>query len=75
MIRFRLREVMAEKAFRDGKAVTINDVAAATGISRNTLSKIANEKGCSTITSNVDLLCTYFDCRVEDLMYHEKGEQ
>ncbi|GAC14504.1 hypothetical protein GLIP_1876 [Aliiglaciecola lipolytica E3] len=33
-----------------------------------TLSKIANKKGYSTVTDNIDKLCAYFGCKVNDLV-------
>jgi DNA-binding Xre family transcriptional regulator len=70
LIRIRLKEVLAEKEFHDGRVITLNEVSKATGIHRATLSKIANEKGCNTGTDNIDALCNYFECRVEDLLVH-----
>lgn len=67
MIRFRLTELIAEKAFRERRVVSLAEVAEATGIHRATLSKIANHPGASTVTSNLDKLCKYFDCKLEDL--------
>jgi len=37
---------------------------------RTTLSKILNLKGYSTGTDVLDKLCTYFECRVEELIEH-----
>ena len=70
MIRFKLGEVMEKKRFAGGKRFSITDVAAATGLSRVTLSKILNQKGYGTGTDTIDRLCLYFGCRVEDLMEH-----
>ena len=53
---------------RRRKSVTIKDVAEATGINRMTLSKIANHKGYSTVTDNLDKLCAYFECEISDLV-------
>lgn len=54
----------------DGKRFSITDVAAATGLSRVTLSKILNQKGYGTGTDTIDRLCEFFGCKVEDLMEH-----
>lgn len=70
MIRFKLAEVMEKKRFADGKRFSITDIAAATGLSRVTLSKILNQKGYGTGTDTIDRLCQFFGCRVEDLMEH-----
>lgn len=68
MIRFRLKELMAELEFQQGRVVSLQEVAQATGIHRATLSKIANERGYNTGTENVDRLCQFFKCRVEQLL-------
>ena len=44
------------------------DLSEATGINRGTLSRMVNQRGYSTVTNNVDLLCKYFSCQVSDLM-------
>lgn len=74
MIRFRLAEVMAEYAFRHGKRVEWKDVAEATGVHRSTLSKLLNVRGYNASIDSIDRLCTYFQCRVEDLMVHVPDE-
>lgn len=68
MIRFRLRELMAERQFREGKVITVADVAEATGIHRVTLSRILNQRGYATRTDIVEKLCRYFDCEVGEFM-------
>ena len=70
MIRFRLKELLADKGFRERRVVTITEVADATGINRMTLSKIANHAGYSTVTDNLDKRCAYFGCRLEQLAEH-----
>lgn len=60
MIRFRLKELIADKEFREGRVVTLAEVSKETGIHRATLSKIAHERGYNTGTDNVDRLCQYF---------------
>lgn len=68
MIRFRLRELMAERQFREGRVITVADVAEATGIHRVTLSRILNQRGYATRTDIVEKLCRYFECEVGDFM-------
>lgn len=43
------------------------EVSEATGINRVTLSKMVNQRGYSTVTDNLDRLCKFFNCRVEQL--------
>lgn len=70
MIRFRLKELLADKGFRERRVVTLAEVAEATGIHRITLSKIANHVGYNTGTDNLDKLCEYFACALEDVAQH-----
>jgi len=74
MIRFRLKELIAEKEFSEGRRVTLDEIAAATHIHRTTLSKIANKKGYNTTTDNLDRLCQFFACRIEDLAQYVGDE-
>jgi len=50
MIRFRLKELLAEKGFQENRRVTLDEVSQATSIHRTTLSKIANQRGYNTGT-------------------------
>lgn len=75
MIRFRVRELIAEKAFRDGSRLTITDVSAATGIARRVLSSLVNERGYNTGTDNVDRLCRYFRCQAGDVILYVPDEE
>lgn len=70
MIRFRLKELIADKGFQEGRRVTIDEVAKETDIHRTTLSKIANQKGYKTNTEVLDKLCTFFGVEVGDVAQH-----
>ncbi|PQA41821.1 helix-turn-helix domain-containing protein [Amnimonas aquatica] len=74
MIRFRLRERMADLSFREGRVVSLLEVAEATGLARSTLNRIANVRGYSTSTDVIDKLCSYFGCSVADLVEHLSDE-
>ena len=74
MIRFKLAEQIEKKQFKESRRITIQEVAEATGVNRMTLSKILNHKGHSTGTDTLDRLCTYFGCRIEDLVEHIPNE-
>ena len=74
MIRFRLKEVLADKEFRESRRVTWDEVANATSIHRTTLSKLANQRGYNTTTDVLDKLCTYFGCELSDLALHLPDE-
>ena len=72
MIRYRLRELIADKAFKEDRVLTIAEVAEGAQVHRATLSKIVNERGYSTSTEIIDKLCSYFDVGVADVMEHVK---
>jgi putative transcriptional regulator len=75
MIRFRLREVIAEREFQSGKRITQEEIYLATGIHRTTLSKISGQRGYNTTTDNIDKLCRFLGCKVEDLMQYIPDEE
>ena len=70
MIRFRLKEMIADKEFKEGKRISIEAISKETGIHRSTISRITGQKGYNTTTDNIDKLCDYFDCPVEKIMEH-----
>ncbi len=72
MIRFRLKELIAEKEFQDGKRLTLEQVAKDTGIHRTTLSKIANNKGYNATTDILDKLCEYFEVELSQVAEYIK---
>lgn len=67
MIRFYLHKMISEKQFKEGRRITMAEITEATGINRVTLSKMINQKGYSTVTDNLDKLCKFFDCKLEDI--------
>jgi DNA-binding Xre family transcriptional regulator len=73
MLRFRLKELLAEKEFREGRVITMVEVADATGIHRMTLSKLSNHRGYNATADVLDRLCSYFGCRIEQLVEHIPG--
>ena len=70
MLRFKLKERIADLAFRERRRVTIQEIAEATGLNRMTLSKLANHHGSNVHSDAIDRLCTYFGCRIEELVEH-----
>ena len=70
MIRVKLKEILAEKEFRDGHTITMKDVAEATGIHPVTLSKIAKNQGYNPSLELINRLCNYFHCDVQTILVH-----
>jgi len=68
MLRYKLKERIADKEFRERRRVTIQEIARETGITRNTLSKLLNQHGASVRTENLDRLCAYFGCGLGELV-------
>ncbi len=70
MIRFRLSELIAEKAFKERRALSLTEVADQSGVHRATLSKMANQPGANIGTDIIDKLCKYFGCQPGDLLMY-----
>ena len=68
MLRFKIKQLLEKREFDENRRITINELAETTGINRMTLSKIINHRGYSTVTDNLDKLCAFFQCKVEDLV-------
>ena len=67
MIRFRLKELIADKEFKEGRRVSMEEVSSATGIHRTTLSRIANQKGYNATTEVLDKLCAFFQVSIDKI--------
>jgi putative transcriptional regulator len=68
MIRFRLQERLADLGFRLQRRVTLDEVAAATNIHRTTLSRMNKPTGANVTTDNLDRLCYYLGCTLNELV-------
>lgn len=68
MIRVVFKQLLDEKSFRERTRITVSDVCRETGISRATLTRIANIPGYNTNTDTLNSLCRYFDCEPGDLL-------
>ena len=74
MIRFKLQERMADFAFARGRRVTMDEVAAATGIHRATLSRMNKPLGANITTDNLDRLCFFLGCTLNELVEYIRSE-
>jgi len=70
MLRFRLKELLAEKEFRERRVITLIEVAEGTGIHRMTLSRLSNNKDANPTADVLDKLCSYFGCTMNQLVEH-----
>lgn len=70
MVKFKLKELM-EKHNNIGQ----RELSRETGIRQATIGDYVNNKAKHISVENLDILCTYFNCEVEDIVEHEKIEQ
>jgi putative transcriptional regulator len=70
VIRFKLAEQLEKKPIHDSRRIAMQEVSDATGINRSTPPKILNHKGYGTGTDVPDRLCSWRECRREDLAEH-----
>ena len=75
MIRFKLKEMLSEKAFREGKRINLDELSEATGVNKSTLSRISSVRGYNTTTDNIDKLCRFFGCSVDKLLEYVPDEE
>lgn len=68
MIRVHFKKLLDDKSFEAKRRITLNEVAEVTGISRATLTRVANVPGYNTNTDTLDALCKYFDCSPGELL-------
>ena len=66
-IKFKVKERIADKEFRERRVLQIKEIAEATGIHRVTLSKLANNKEYNVGIDTIEKLCAYFQCGIGDI--------
>lgn len=74
MIRFKLQELLIAKGYQESRRVTLEEVAAATGIHRTTLSRLSSPRGANVTSDNLDRLCFYFGCQLHELAVYEPSD-
>ena len=71
-IKFRIAELIAEKERKTGENLTYAVIYEKTGISPNTLSKMAQGKAKMIGVSTLSRLLDYFGCEVGGLIVYEQ---
>lgn len=66
MIKIKLRELMWDRE------VTAVEIQRVTGIGANTISYIIHGKHTNLTLDTIDKLCTFFDCKLTDLLEFRK---
>lgn len=75
MIRILLIKLLDEKSFREKRRITLSEVSEKTGISRATLTRIANVPGNVTNTDTINALCKYFECEPGELLSYIEDQE
>lgn len=75
MIRFHLKKLMSDWEFREGRRLSIGELAEKSQVTRPTLSRILNQRGYNTTTDNIGRLCAFFGCRVEDIVEYVSDDE
>ena len=70
MIQCRLRELMGAKGRQERRRITYDDILAQTGVNKNTLTRLANDRAGMVGISVIDRLCAYFGCQPGDLFIY-----
>ena len=74
MIQCRLRELMAAKSRQERGRITYDNIRAATGVNKNNLTRLANDRAGMVALSTIDRLCAYFECQPGDLFIYTTDE-
>ena len=72
MLRFKLKERIADREFKEKRRISLIEVAEKTGIGRITLSRMLNH-GTNVRSDTLERLCAYFECRIEELVEYIPG--
>ncbi|WP_369681999.1 helix-turn-helix domain-containing protein [Malonomonas rubra] len=68
MIRFHLKKLISDWEYDKGRHLSITELSKETGVNRSSLSRIASQKGYNTTTDNLNRICLFFGCKIEDLV-------
>jgi putative transcriptional regulator len=74
MIKVNLAQKILDKSAKEGRRLSIDEVARACGVSRITLLRLKSDPSRSTSTDIINKLCVYFECSPGDLLLFEKDE-
>jgi putative transcriptional regulator len=68
VIRYHLKHLIADMELRLGRRVSLGEISERTGIHLSTLSRIANQKAANTTVGNLERICQFFGCEIQDLV-------
>ena len=70
MIQCRMRELIGLKARVEHRRITYEDIQSGSGVNKNTIVKLANDRAAMVGMSVIDRLCAYFDCQPGDIFVY-----
>lgn len=74
-VKSRLKELIARKEQVTGERIQQQDIAKATGLDANTISRWMSPKPFTKMDLKpVERLCRYLDCEIGDLLYFDKSQ-
>jgi len=68
MITLQLIDLIASRKTRWGRNVTLTEISSKSGISRMTLHRMLGQADYSYRTHQLDKLCAFFECEIQDLV-------
>lgn len=69
MVIYKFRQLLEEKERREGRRITLEEVAKSAGITRQTITQMTNPGKEHNVTMKVvERLCKYFGCKIEELV-------
>lgn len=74
-IKFKLKELIGEKEFRERRVVSLKEIAEQTGTHRVTLSKLANNKKYNVGIDTLEKLCSFFACGIGDVVEYVPDDE
>lgn len=69
----RVKELIAERERRTEESISVRDVADATGLSKNTVSKWVRNKNQTYDREVIAKFLEYFGCTISDLLVYEQS--
>ena len=75
MIQCRLRELIAIKSRQERRRITYEDIQAASGVNKNSIAKLTNDRSAMVGIPTIDRLCAYFQCQPGDIFVYVPDPQ
>ncbi|WP_394708367.1 helix-turn-helix domain-containing protein [uncultured Desulfuromusa sp.] len=54
--------------FKLGRRISLKEISEETGIHLSTLSRVANQKASNTTIGNLEKICLFFGCKIQELV-------